>query len=540
MINSHKGNAQAMSTKGMTAKYILSLSMRYCYDANDIFVNIPRNESKISSASRVMVQSIQDHLLDHLLKTAGKDELAISKNGMKATKIIPPSKNNGDHFPGLLKEEEDCVSSSKGTIIYLFTKQTATEMEDTTTTPSYMSCVAQGGNQTSRPELTYGGIIFPSEVLPLMNSPGRVEKGFLPRFTPVAVDNNAREQEGMPRTVIETYRAYLNTSVDVPCLPVYLSFPSIHQQQNSMNEHGKEATTFAMMQPIQDHSQDLQTSILDGQIKNAAQALTVSKTRTELSAIIAPSKNFGQDTFRSFRGDKLLESPVINLSWCSVILSNELLLELSRETSRAKITKRLVLGQPRQGFLQDAGGATTTTLPVHEEFDAYSMFIHDIQFLRLITTCEEYVAMDYIDGKALLIPRQTMEQSASVYLIIRGRPCDGIIIQFLAMNASAKDSRRNNFIMDAKMACQTNYNEQNAFDPKNKRIRTTSYEDGERLIASRVHRSIDTMVLDTTADEITSFKDGAIKENSALVNITIGITTTADAPHHMSGSRGES
>ena len=45
------------------------------------------------------------------------------------------------------------------------------------------------------------------------------------------------------------------------------------------------------------------------------------------------------------------------------------------------------------------------------------------------------------------------------------------------------------------------------------------------------------MVRDTTADEITSFKDGAIKENSALVNITIGITTTADAPHHMSGSR---
>ena len=66
---------------------------------------------------------------------------------------------------------------------------------------------------------------------------------------------------------------------------------------------------------------------------------------------------------------------------------------------------------------------------------------------------------------------------------------------------------------------------------------TTSYEDGERLITSRVHRSIDTMVRDTTTDEITSFKDGAIKENSALVNITIGITTTADAPHHMSGSR---
>ena len=81
-------------------------------------------------------------------------------NGMKATKIIPPSKNNGDHFLGLHRKEEDCVSSSKGTIIYLFTKQTATEMEDTTTTPSYMSCVAQEGNQTSRPELTYGVIIF--------------------------------------------------------------------------------------------------------------------------------------------------------------------------------------------------------------------------------------------------------------------------------------------------------------------------------------------------------------------------------------------
>ena len=130
-----------------------------------------------------------------------------------------------------------------------------------------------------------------------------------------------------------------------------------------------------------------------------------------------------------------------------------------------------------------------------------------------------------------------MEQSASEYLIIGGRPCDGIIIQFLAMNTFAKDSRKNNFIMNAKMACQINYNEQNAFDPKNKRIRTTSYEDGERLIASRVHRSIDTMVRDTTADEITSFKDGAIKENNALVNITIGITTTADAPHHMSRSR---
>ena len=101
-----------------------------------------------------------------------------------------------------------------------------------------------------------------------MNSSGRVEKGFLPRFTPVAVDNNAREQEGMPRTVMgtlpRTYRAYLDTSVVVPCLPVKRSFPSIQQQQNSMNEHGKEATTFAMMQPIQDHSQDLQTSILDG------------------------------------------------------------------------------------------------------------------------------------------------------------------------------------------------------------------------------------------------------------------------------------
>ena len=83
------------------------------------------------------------------------------------------------------------------------------------------------------------------------------------------------------------------------------------------------------------------------------------------------------------------------------------------------------------------------------------MFIHDIQFLRLIMTCEEYGAMDYIDGKALLIPRQTMEQFASVYLIIRGRSCDSIIIQFLAMNAFAKDSRKNNFIMDAKMACQT-------------------------------------------------------------------------------------
>ena len=72
-----------------------------------------------------------------------------------------------------------------------------------------------------------------------------------------------------------------------------------------------------------------------------------------------------------------------------MILSNELLLELSRETRGAKITKQIVPGQPRQEFLQDAGGATTTTLLVHEEFDAYSMFIHDIQFLRLIKTCEE-------------------------------------------------------------------------------------------------------------------------------------------------------
>ena len=70
------------------------------------------------------------------------------------------------------------------------------------------------------------------------------------------------------------------------------------------------------------------------------------------------------------------------------------------------------------------------------------MFIHDIEFFRLNTTCEEYVAMDYIDGKALLIPRQTMEQSESGYLIIRGRPCDGIIIQFLAMNAFAKTPGR--------------------------------------------------------------------------------------------------
>ena len=106
---------------------------------------------------------------------------------------------------------------------------------------------------------------------------------------------------------METYRAYLDTSVDVPCLPVYLSFPSIHQQQNSMNEHGKEATTFVMVQPIQDHSQDRQTSILDGQIKNAVQALTVSKTRTELSAIIAPSKNFGQDTYGPFRGARVIQ-----------------------------------------------------------------------------------------------------------------------------------------------------------------------------------------------------------------------------------------
>ena len=56
---------------------------------------------------------------------------------------------------------------------------------------------------------------------------------------------------------METYRAYLDTSDGVPCMPLYLSVPSIHQQQNSMNEHGKESTTFAMVQSIQedqDHS----------------------------------------------------------------------------------------------------------------------------------------------------------------------------------------------------------------------------------------------------------------------------------------------
>ena len=76
-----------------------------------------------------------------------------------------------------------------------------------------MSGVAHEGIRTSRLEPTYGGNVFPSEVLPSMNPPGRVEKGFLPRFTPVTVDNNARDQEGMTRTVMETYHAYLDERV---------------------------------------------------------------------------------------------------------------------------------------------------------------------------------------------------------------------------------------------------------------------------------------------------------------------------------------
>ena len=154
----------------------------------------------------VQVTVHQGHPRDHLPKTAGNDVLTISKNGMKVTEILIPSKHYGDDTPGLLK---DRVSSSKDTIIYFFTKQTATKKEDTTTTPSYMSGVAQEGIRTSRLEPTYSGNVFPSEVLPSMNPPCRVEKGFLPRFTPVTEDNNARDQEGMTK----------DCHGDVPCIP---------------------------------------------------------------------------------------------------------------------------------------------------------------------------------------------------------------------------------------------------------------------------------------------------------------------------------
>ena len=79
-LQSFEGHAQAMSANGMTAEYILSSSMRCCYDANDIFVNTPSNESKTRAASSAMVQSIQEHPLDHLPKspkTAGKDVQSI-------------------------------------------------------------------------------------------------------------------------------------------------------------------------------------------------------------------------------------------------------------------------------------------------------------------------------------------------------------------------------------------------------------------------------------------------------------------------------
>ena len=130
-----------------------------CFDTEGIFKNNPRNKTEISAASSAMVQVTvqpnQGHPEDHLTKIAGKDVHAISKNGMKVTEILTPSKYNGDNTPGLLK---DRVSSSKDTIIHFFTKQTATKKEDTTTTPSYMSGVAQEGIRTSRLDPTYGGM----------------------------------------------------------------------------------------------------------------------------------------------------------------------------------------------------------------------------------------------------------------------------------------------------------------------------------------------------------------------------------------------
>ena len=65
--------------------------------------------------------------------------------------------------------------------------------------------------------------------------------------------------------------------------------------------------------------------------------------------------------------------------------------------------------------------------------------------------------MEYIDGDVHLIPRQTMEQFAFEYLVIGGLPYNGAIIQFLIMNAFAEESKKYDFILDAKMACPTTY-----------------------------------------------------------------------------------
>ena len=89
------------------------------------------------------------------------------------------------------------------------------------------------------------------------------------------------------------------------------------------------------------------------------------------------------------------------------------------------------------------------------------------------------------------------------------------------------------------MACPTNYDEQDAANAQLKRIQTTSYAEGERLITSQIHQSTDTMVQDASTNEITTIKDAAIQGNDALVNITIGTTNAVKRLTTCQGAGGE-
>ena len=66
-----------------------------------------------------------------------------------------------------------------------------------------------------------------------------------------------------------------------------------------------------------------------------------------------------------------------------------------------------------------------------------------------------------------------MEQFAFEYLAIGGLPYIGAIIQFLIMDAFAEESKKYDFIVDAKMACPTTYEENKAVTDKIEYIKST-------------------------------------------------------------------
>ena len=115
--------------------------------------------------------------------------------------------------------------------------------------------------------------------------------------------------------------------------------------------------------------------------------------------------------------------------------------------------------------------------------------------------------MKYTDGELHLIQRQTTKKFVFKNLVIGGRPYNGTMIK--KENCTLEPSWH-----ARQPTTKTNWSMLRPFpnnkNNKNNNDNESPYEDGERLVRSRIRCLTNTLVRDATSDEMTTVKDADI------------------------------